>query len=74
MFLRRLGVTILTKVYVISMGLPDLERSNLIGDYQKNKKRVQELKVLWKKEKLYSTINKYIKTLTLTRLQVFVHK
>ena len=40
-------------------------------DYQKNKEvlehiRVQELKVLWKTEKLHSTINKYIETLTFT--------
>ena len=40
-------------------------------DYQKNKERVQELKVLWKKEKLHSTINKYIEMLTFTRLQSF---
>ena len=32
------------------------------GDYQKNKERVQELKVLWKKETLYSTNNNYIET------------
>ena len=30
--------------------------------YQKNKERVQELKVLWKKKKLLSAINKYIET------------
>ena len=29
-------------------------------NYQKNKARVQELKISWKKEKLHSTINKYI--------------
>ena len=31
-------------------------------DCQKNKERIQELKVLWKKEKLHSTIKKYIET------------
>ena len=38
-------------------------------DIRKNKERVQELKVLWKNEKLHSTINKYIEILTFTRLQ-----
>ena len=32
------------------------------GDYQKNKERAQELKILWKKEKLLHTINKYNET------------
>jgi len=36
--------------------------------YQKNKERVQELKVLWKKEKLHSTINKYIETLNINTI------
>ena len=40
-------------------------------DYQKNKDCVQELKVLWKRGILHSTINKYIEILTLTRLQAF---
>ena len=31
-------------------------------DYQKNEEHVQEVKVLWKNEKLHSTINKYIET------------
>ena len=31
-------------------------------DYLKNEERVQELKVLWKRERLHSTINKYIET------------
>ena len=40
------------------------------SDYQKNKERVQELKVLWKREKQHSKIDKYIiETLTFTRLQ-----
>ena len=30
--------------------------------YQKNKERIHELKVLWQKEKLHSTISKYIET------------
>ena len=51
---------------IIIMGSPDLERSS-----QKNKERAQELTVLWKKERLHSTINKYIETLTFTRLQTF---
>ena len=38
-------------------------------DYQENTERVHELKVLWKKEKLHSTISKYFETLTFTRLQ-----
>ena len=37
--------------------------------YQKNKDRVQKLKVLWKNERLHSTINKYTETLTFIRLQ-----
>ena len=43
-------------------------------DYQKNKERVQELKILWKNKTLYSTINKYIETLILTRLQACCSK
>ena len=31
-------------------------------DCQKNKERVQELKILWKQEKLHSTISEYIET------------
>ena len=31
-------------------------------EYQKNKERVRELKVLWKKEELHSTISKYVET------------
>ena len=38
-------------------------------DIRKNKERVQELKVLWKGERLHSTINKYIETLIFTILQ-----
>ena len=43
-------------------------------DYQKNKEHVQELKVLWKKERLHSTIYKYIETFdinTITRIVTF---
>ena len=57
-FLWRLGVTRSRKIE------PD-------RDYQKNKERVQKLTVLWKKEKLYSTIKKYIETLIFTWLQAF---
>ena len=47
------------------MGSSDLKRQG----YQKNKEPVQELRVLWKKDRLHSTINKYIGKLTFTRLQ-----
>ena len=40
-------------------------------DYQKNKERVQELKVLWKNEKLHSTINKYIETFEINTIACF---
>ena len=53
------------------MGSTDLRRSNLISEKQE---RFQELKVLWKKEKLHFTSNKYVETLTFTRLQLFVQK
>ena len=33
-----------------------------MGIIRQNKERVQELKVLWKKEKMHSTIIKYIET------------
>ena len=46
------------------MGSPDL-KDQIRQEYQKNKERIQELRVLWKN----STINKYIETLTFTRLQ-----
>ena len=44
-------------------------RSREIESYRDYQERVQELKVLWKNEKLHATINKYIETLTFTRLQ-----
>ena len=37
----------------------------------KNKERIQELKVLWKKEKLHSTINKYIETFDINTITSF---
>ena len=40
-------------------------------NYQKNKERVQELKVLLKKEKLLSTINRYIETFDINKLTSF---
>ena len=48
------------------MGVTRSRKIDSDRDYQKNKERVQEFKVLWKKEKLHSTINKYIETLTFT--------
>ena len=39
--------------------------------YQKNKERVQELKVLWKNEKLLSTINKYTETFNTNTISSF---
>ena len=53
-------------VFVFIMGSPDLKKIESDRDYQKNKERVHELKVLWKKERLHLTINKYIETLTFT--------
>ena len=54
---------------VCYMGVTRSRKIDSDRDYQKNKERVQEFKVLWKKEKLHSTINKYIETLTFTWLQ-----
>ena len=42
------------------MTSPDLNKIESDRDYRENKGRVHELKVLWKKERLHSTINKYI--------------
>ena len=42
--------------------------------YQKNKERVQELKVFWKKEKLLSTLNKYIETFDIITITSFYFK
>ena len=41
------------------MGVTRCRKIESDRDYQKNKERVQELKVLGKKEKLHSTIKKY---------------
>ena len=40
-------------------------------DYQKNKERVQELKVLWKMKRLHSTINKYTETFDINTITNF---
>ena len=56
-------------ICVVIMGSPDLKRPNLTGIFEKQE-RVQELKVLYKKERLHFTINKCIETLTFTRLEV----
>ena len=51
------------RVVVVDIGVT---RSRVIEserDFHKNKERVQELKVLWKNERLHSTINKYIETI-----------
>ena len=51
------------------IGVTRFKKIEFNRNYQKNKKRVQELKILWKNEKLHSTFNKYIETLIFTRLQ-----
>ena len=50
-------------------GVTRSNRDRIWWGYQKNKERVHELEVLWEKERLHSTTNKYIETLTFTRLQ-----
>ena len=59
-------------VLFINMGSPDLKKigSDREG-YQKNKERVHELKVLWKKERLHATINKYIETVDVHKVTSF---
>ena len=44
------------------MGVTGFRKIESDRDYQKNKERIQELKILWKREKLLSTINEYIET------------
>ena len=41
------------------------------GDYQKNKKRIQELKALWNKERLHCTMNQYIETFDINTITSF---
>ena len=41
--------------------------------YQKNNERVRELKVLLKKERLHSTINKYIETFDINTITSFYY-
>ena len=66
------GVTTLKLVFLIIIkGSQDLKIGWIWQGYRENKKHVHELKALWKRERLHSTINKYIETLTFTRLQVF---
>ena len=67
-----LGVEILNFYRVCCyIGVIRSRKIEFDSDYRNNKERVQELKALWKKEKLHSTINKYIETFdtnTITKL------
>ena len=56
-------------IFVYYIGVTRSKKTESDTDFQKYKERAQELKVLWKKERLHSTINTYIETLTFTRLQ-----
>jgi len=60
--------TITTKCYI---GVSRSRKIESDRDYQKNKEHVQELKVLGKKEKLHSTINKYIETFDINTITSF---
>ena len=56
---------------VVIYGVTRSRKIESDSDYKKNKERVQELKGLWKKEKLYSTINKYIETFDINMITSF---
>ena len=45
--------------FEICIGLTRSRKIESDGDYQKNKERFPEFKILWKNEKLHSTIHKY---------------
>ena len=57
--------------FVIIMGVTRSRKIESDRDYQKNKECVQELKVLGKKDKLHSTINKYIETFDINMITSF---
>ena len=62
---------LLFTVFLCYIGVTRSRKIESDRDYQKNKERVEELRVLWKKEKLLSTINKYIETFDINTIISF---
>ena len=74
MLRNKLNMNKSTLLVVCCIGIARSRKIESDRDYQKNKEhkeRVEEHKVLWKKERLLSTSNKYIETLDTNTIASF---